>query len=39
LSQPILFGSLDTVEWLAKHDERLLTDIAVYNEQVAAICE
>jgi hypothetical protein len=39
LAHPILFGSQQTVDWLASNDERMLTDVIVHNEQVSAICK
>ena len=39
LTEPILFGSQETVEWLADNDEQMLTDIIVHNERMAALCK
>ena len=39
LSAPIMFGSERTVEWLSDNDERMLSDVVVHNEQVAALCK
>ena len=39
LTKPILFGSQQTVDWLADNDERMLTDVIVHNEQVATLCK
>ncbi len=39
LAKPIMFGSEQTVEWLSGNDERMLSDVVVHNEQVAALCK
>lgn len=39
LTEPILFGSEKTVDWLAANDEQMLTDIIVHNERMAALCK
>ena len=39
LTKPILFGSEQTVDWLADNDEQMLTDVTVHNEQVATLCK
>lgn len=32
------FGGVDTIDWLAENDPRLLADIVTHNEQILAIC-
>jgi len=38
IASPILFDTQRTVEWLARNDLRLLTDVIVHNEQVSGLC-
>lgn len=39
IAEPILFGRMDTVDWLAVNDEELLRQIVTHNEQVAALAK
>lgn len=37
IAKPILFGHVDTIDWLAENDERLLRQIVTHNEQVETL--
>jgi len=38
IASPILFDTQRTIEWLARNDLGLLTDVIVHNEQVSGLC-
>jgi hypothetical protein len=39
IAKPILFGSVETIEWLAANDEAMLRQVVTHNEQVERLAK